>query len=108
MTEKRYALEQWSSLSLYYSFPDGNLHHSIGKVIARVENDLNSLYNENEQLKQEYQKLKHRHSLLHDECLDLECDKDRYYKDVLSLEEENKELKQQLGKLAEFNQKAIW
>ena len=53
MTEKRYKLEQWTSSSLYYSFPDGNLHHSIGEVIARVENDLNSLYNDNEQLKKE-------------------------------------------------------
>ena len=52
MTEKQYKLEKWTSSSLYYSFPEGNLHHSIGEVIARVENDLNSLYNENEQLKQ--------------------------------------------------------
>ena len=55
---------------------------------------LNQLSDENEQLKQEYTKLKHKHSLLHDECLDAECDKDRYYKDMLSLEEENEELKQ--------------
>ena len=53
MTEKRYKLEQWTSLSLYYSFPNGNLHHSIGKVAKRVENDLNSLAEENEQLKKE-------------------------------------------------------
>ena len=51
MSDKEYKLQQWSSRSLYYSFPDGNLHHSIGKVIARVENDLNGLYNENEQIK---------------------------------------------------------
>ena len=78
MTEKQYKLEQWSSLSLYYSFPDGNLHHSIGKVIARVENDLNSLYNENEQLKDALNQRT-------DQC-------DNYYK-------ENEQLKQQINKL---------
>ena len=52
MTEKQYKLEQWTSSSLCYSFPNGILHNGIGEVIARVESDLNSLYNENEQLKQ--------------------------------------------------------
>ena len=49
---------------------------------------------ENWQLKQEYQKLKHRHSLLHDECLDAECERDSLKRDVNSLEKENEQLKQ--------------
>jgi len=61
----------------------------------RVRDRLNELAEENEQLKQEYQKLKHRHSLLHDECIDAECDRDRYHNDVLSLEKENEQLKEQ-------------
>ena len=50
--------------------------------------------NEHEQLKQAYAQLKHRHSLLHDECIDAECDRDSYHKDVASLEKENEQLKQ--------------
>ena len=55
---------------------------------------LNALVDENEKLKQSYIQLKHRHSLLHDECLDAECDRDSYHNDVLSLEKENEQLKQ--------------
>lgn len=54
---------------------------------------------ENDQLKQEYQKLKHRHSLLHDMCCDLECDCSGLRKDVESLEAENKRLKQKCQEL---------
>lgn len=55
---------------------------------------LNELHEESEQLKQEYQKLKHRHSLLHDECVDIECERYSLKKDVESLEKENEQLKQ--------------
>ena len=55
---------------------------------------IQELGKENEQLKQEYNKLKHRHSLLHDVCIEAECDRDSYHKDVLSLEKENEQLKQ--------------
>ena len=48
------------------------------------------------QLKEAYQTLKHRHSLLHDECLEIECDRDSLKKDVISLEKENEQLKQEL------------
>ena len=36
------------------------------------------LLKENEQLKKAYAQLKHRHSLLHDVCIDAECDRDSY------------------------------
>ena len=55
-----------------------------------------NLRKENEKLKQVYQTLKHRHSLLHDECLEIECDRDSLKKDVISLEKENEQLKQEL------------
>ena len=54
------------------------------------------LVEENEELKKEYSKLKHRHSLLHDVCVEAECDRDGYHKDVLSLEKENEQLKKEL------------
>lgn len=54
---------------------------------------LNELNDENEQLKKEYLKLDHRHGLLHDECLDVECERDSLKKDVESLEKENEQLK---------------
>lgn len=47
---------------------------------------------ENEQLKQAYQTLKHKHSLLHDVCIEAECDRDSLKKDVISLEKENENL----------------
>ena len=58
---------------------------------------LNRLNNENEQLKKGYKKLKDRHSLLHDVCIEAECDRDRYHKDVVSLEKENEQLKSLLN-----------
>ena len=58
---------------------------------------------DNEQLKQAYIRLKHRHSLLHDVCIDAECDRDSYRKDVASLEKENEQLKKRLIKLKEEN-----
>ena len=58
----------------------------------QVCNQLNEFYEENEQLKQAYAQLRHRHSLLHDECMDTECDRDSYCKDIASLEKENEQL----------------
>ena len=58
-----------------------------------------SLAKENEQLKQAYTQLEHRHSLLHDECIDAECDRDSYQKDVSSLENENEQLKEEIKDL---------
>ena len=59
------------------------------KLFSRRE-----LEKENEQLQQAYTQLKHRHSLLHDVCIDAECDRDSYRKDIASLEKENEQLKQ--------------
>ena len=52
MSDKEYKLQQWSSRSLYYSFPDGGYHDEISSVLRRVETDLNRLYGENQLLKQ--------------------------------------------------------
>lgn len=54
------------------------------------------LEKDNERLKQAYTQLKHRHSLLHDECIDAECDRDSCRKDITSLEKENEQLNQLL------------
>ena len=63
---------------------------------------LNQLNDENEELKQAYTQLRHRHSLLHDVCIDAECDRDSYRKDVMSLEKENEQLKSALIELKEI------
>ena len=78
--------------------------HSGYDVAMDLSGLLNRLNDENEQLKQSYTKLEHRHSLLHDECLDAECDRDSYHKDVLSLEKENEQLKQRIRELEIENQ----
>ena len=70
-----------------------------------VINWLNELNEENKQLEQAFIKLKHRHSLLYDVCLDTECDKDMYHKDVLSLKKENEQLKQELF---EISKELLW
>lgn len=57
--------------------------------MEEVVDVLNKLSEEYEQCKQAYQTLKHRHSLLHDVCLDAECDRDSLKKDIISLEKEN-------------------
>ena len=99
MTEKRYKLEQWTSLSLYYSFPNGNLHHSMGKVAKRVENDLNSLADENEELKSRV------------EYLERKIDRERtsYQKQHEKWEEEiqkeNEQLKSEIQKLKNVSTK---
>ena len=63
------------------------------------------LLKENEQLKQAYTQLKHRHSLLHDVCIDAECDRDSYRKDIASLEKENEQLKTTIQQLTNDNTK---
>ena len=104
MTEKRYYNVDYDEE--YYIF-DSNVIRK-GRVEEEAEysydvfadsmssteiiDKLNELTNENEQLKQTYQTLKHRHSLLHDECLEAECDRDSLKKDVISLEKENENL----------------
>ena len=55
----------------------------------------NELSEENEQLKQSYAKLKHRHDLLHDEYIDAECERYSLKKEVESLEKENEQLKKE-------------
>ena len=68
------------------------LNQNIDELLSvNVEKEL---FEENEQLKQAYTQLKHRHSLLHDVCIDAECDRDSYRKDIASLEKENEQLKQ--------------
>jgi uncharacterized protein (DUF3084 family) len=91
MTEKRYILS-------HNGKEDGILDKTndkgyYGFELARLVNELSE---ENEQLKQAYQTLKSRHSLLHDECLEAECDRDSLKKDVISLEKENEQLKKEL------------
>lgn len=91
----------------YPNYPNHNEREDIPNWYIYIdENDsgwqdmlvelLNTLHEENERLKQSYIQLEHRHSLLHDECLDVECDRDSYHKDVLSLEKENEKLKRLL------------
>lgn len=63
------------------------------KVMNGLDKKNQQLKEENEELKQAYQTLKHRHSLLHDECLEVELDRDILKKDVISLEKENEQLK---------------
>ena len=72
---------------------------NIDEAFRRCWQDNAKLVKENEQLKQSYIQLKHRHSLLHDECLDAECDRDSYHNDVLSLEKENEQLKEEIKDL---------
>ena len=73
-------------------------HETIQRLNQNVDELLSvdieeELLKENEQLKQAYAQLKHRHSLLHDVCIDAECDRDSYRKDIASLEKENEQLK---------------
>ena len=78
---------------------------SDGKEKLTVDeccNLLNTLNDENEKLKQSYAKLKHRHSLLHDVCIEAECDRDWYQKDVSSLEKENEQLKKELKRCKDW------
>ena len=80
-----------------------NLLNEQYETIERLKQNIDELLSvnveeellkENEQLKKAYTQLKHRHSLLHDVCIDAECDRDSLKKDVESLEKENEQLKQ--------------
>jgi len=91
MIQKRFAVTQTVLGSGIYDY--------------QVENELCESYDEDayveacrklNELNEMYLKLKHRHSLLHDECTDLEVERNRLQNDVNSLEKENKELKKQL------------
>ncbi|MBO6274617.1 MAG: hypothetical protein J6M91_03630 [Methanobrevibacter sp.] len=91
---------------------DGKLIMQNGEVWTvahtRIDADviaesLNILIKKNEQLEREYNKLKHRHSLLHDECLTVEHAKEGLEKDVLVLERENAQLIQGNEKLKKYN-----
>lgn len=77
------------------------------KSVKEYEEFIEELEKENEELKKEYNKLKHRHSLLHDVCIEAECDRDSYHKDVVSLEKENEQLKLQLDYLQSSITEAI-
>lgn len=68
-------------------------NHRLKAKCGLMEKEIERLSEENDKLKQSYIQLEHRHSLLHDVCLDAECDRDGYHKDVLSLEKENEQLK---------------
>ena len=84
---------------------DGKLIMQNGEVwtvaYTRIDADviaesLNILIKKNEQLERGYNKLKHRHSLLHDECLTVEHAKEGLENDIISLEKENEQLKKEL------------
>ena len=71
-------------------------HETIERLKQNIDELLSvnveeELLKENEQLKQAY------HSLLHDVCIDAECDRDSYRKDIASLEKENEQLKYSLS-----------
>ena len=99
--------EKWFTIKLqddnYFGVVDNYSADKVNVVNGiRTENEaewlcdlLNKLNCENEQLKQLYTELKYRHSLLHDMCIEVECDRDRYQNDVFSLEKENEQLKSQ-------------
>lgn len=110
MTEKRLIVRDGD-----YAWVD-----TVTDTVIEVEDafDLvNTLHEENKELKKqreevfirerntknELRELKHKHSLLHDECLDAECDRDSYQKDVSLLEKENEDLK----KLLEAYRKSV-
>lgn len=90
---KREIKEQNESIDEYES-----TIKKLNDIISQIKDSrirLNELYEENGQLKQAYQTLKHRHSLLHDVCIEAECDRDSLKKDVISLEKENEQLKKE-------------
>ena len=77
-------------------------NHRLKAKCGLMEKEIERLSEENDKLKQSYIQLKHRHSLLHDVCLDAECDRDGYHKDVLSLEKENEQLKSTIKEVTEL------
>ena len=77
-------------------------NHRLKAKCGLMEKEIERLSEENDKLKQSYIQLEHRHSLLHDVCLDAECDRDGYHKDVLSLEKENEQLKSRIKEVTEL------
>lgn len=77
-------------------------NHRLKAKCGLMEKEIERLSEENDKLKQSYIQLEHRHSLLHDVCLDAECDRDGYHKDVLSLEKENEQLKSTIKEVTEL------
>ena len=102
MTNKRFMLDDAGELIdlnnhkfINYGEECCNLLNEQHETIQRLKQNVDELLSvnvekelleENEQLKKAYTQLKHRHSLLHDVCLDAECDRDSYRKDIVSLE----------------------
>lgn len=72
MTEKQYRLNKWGTRLLKNNRPLFDWTNESDEIVDL----LNKLNDKNEQLKQSYTKLKHRHGLLHDECLELEIKND--------------------------------
>lgn len=125
MTEKRFkvavydekAINGFTVLDLHKPNSSKRLKYENVYIGSKVGCDIvckfgNELADENEQLKQAYAQLKHRHaqlkhrhSLLYDVCIDAECDRDSYCKDVVSLEKENKRLIKMLDNVANYMQK---
>lgn len=113
MVEKQFTYEQETLAKVNVFDSDGEFICCTLSIWAdQLVDKLNALHEENEQLKQAYTQLKHRHSLLHDVCIEAECDRDSYQKDVSSLEKENEQLKKEnehlkkeLGNVAEFKPK---
>ena len=113
MTAKRFMLDDCGELIdlnnhkfVDYGEECCNLLNEQHETIERLKQNITELLSvdieeellkENEQLKKAYAQLKHRHSLLHDVCIDAECDRDSYRKDIASLEKENEQLKTDNG-----------
>ena len=84
----------------YFTFERNNiiLNNEVWAVAYSEHNAdvistaLNNILEEIDDLYQSYSTLKHRHSLLHDEMLDVEVERDGLKKDVESLEKENEQL----------------
>lgn len=97
MTKKRYKLISDDENFLVVTFNGNELSQ------VEVVQTLNGFIEENEQLKEAINTLKHRHSLLHDVCIEAEFDRDWYYKDVVSLEKENEKLREEIKRLKSIN-----
>lgn len=119
MTKKQYRLNKWGTRLLKDNRPLFDWFNDSDEIVDL----LNAFCDEIEQLKQKvdfykyfqrdarelekaYIQLKHRHSLLHDECIDAECARDSLKKDVKSLEKENEQLKsilKEMVRVSEYN-----
>ena len=98
-----------STKTEYYGFDLANLVNKLNEEITTMKGSfdegneiIGELQKENEELKQVYDKLRHRHSLLYDMYNDVECERDSLKKDVSSLEKENEQLKKENRQLKDF------